>query len=87
MIAVVQGVLLALAALSLGLRTTSMLVPRVHPIARLVLAAIVGTMFTVAALQLSDSYQVHDLGLGLLISLAPVGVFDVLKWWFRWKRA
>jgi hypothetical protein len=37
-------------------------------------------------MQISDRYQVHDLGLGLLVSLAPVGVYDLVKWWLRRKR-
>ena len=28
--------------------------------------------------------SVFELGLGLLLSLSPVGVFDLVKWWFRW---
>ena len=86
MIAAIQGVLIALAALSLGLRATSLLVLWLHPIARLATAGIVGAILAIATLQISDRYGVHDLGLGLLMSLSPVGVFDVLKWWFRWKR-
>jgi hypothetical protein len=82
----VAGILLALAAMSLGLRTTSLLIPRVAPLARLVVSAIVGTILVTATLQICDRYQVHDLGLGLLISLAPVGIFDLLKWWYRRKR-
>ena len=77
------GPLLALAALSLGLRTTWILIPRVHPIVRLVAACLIGTIFTVATLQVCDRYSVYDLGLGLLLSLSPVGVFDLLKWWYR----
>lgn len=80
------AVLVALAAASLGLRTTSLLIPRVHPLARFVAAAIIGSALTTATLRISERYQVHDLGLGLLVSLAPVGVFDLAKWWFRWKK-
>ena len=80
------GVLLALAALSLGLRATSLLMPRVNAFVRLAVSAVVGTILVLATLQLSDRYQVHDLGLGLLISLSPVGVFDLLKWWHRRTR-
>ena len=82
----VVGVLLALAALSLGLRTTSVLIPRVHPLIRLLISAIIGTAFMTGTLQVSDRYQVHDLGLGLLVSLSPVGVFDLAKWWYRFRR-
>ena len=83
---VVVGVLLALAALSLGLRTTSVLLSRVHPLLRMLVSIAIGTVFVMVTLQLSDRYQVHDLGLGLLVSLSPVGVFDVAKWWFRWNK-
>jgi hypothetical protein len=82
----VVGVLLALAAMSLGLRTTALLIPRVAPMLRLLAAAIVGTILVLATLQLCDRYAVYDLGLGLLLSLAPVGIFDLLKWWHRRKR-
>ena len=80
------GVLLALAAVSLGLRTTSLIIPRQHPLLRLAVSSLVGIILVLATLQLCDRYQVHDLGLGLLLSLAPVGVFDLLKWWFRRNR-
>ena len=80
------GVLVALAAVSLGLRTTSLLIPRVHPLARFVISAVVGWVLAAATLQICDRYQVHDLGLGLLVSLSPVGLYDLAKWWLRWKR-
>ena len=80
------GVLLALAAVSLGLRTTSVLVPRVHPLLRLFVSVIIGTALMMGTLQISDRYHVHDLGLGLLVSLSPVGVFDVVKWWYRYRK-
>jgi hypothetical protein len=82
---VAVGLLLALAAVSLGLRTTSLLLPRVHPLVRLAVSSVIGTILVVATLQICDRYQVHDLGLGLLVSVAPVGVFDLAKWWFRRK--
>ena len=85
MTALVVGPLLALAAVCLGLRTTAVLIPRVHPMARLVTACLIGAIFVAVTLQLSDRYRVYDLGLGLLVSLSPVGVFDLLKWWFRWR--
>ena len=81
----VVGVLLALAAVSLGLRTTSVLIPRVHPLLRLAVSSVIGTILVLATLQICDRYHVHDLGLGLLLSLAPVGIFDLAKWWFRRK--
>lgn len=82
---VAVGLLLALAAVSLGLRTTSLVMPRLHPLVRLAVASIIGTILVVATLQICDRYRVHDLGLGLLVSVAPVGVFDLAKWWFRRK--
>jgi hypothetical protein len=81
------GVLLALAATSLGLRVANVLIPRVHPLGRLLIAAVIGSALTTATLRFCDRYGVHDLGLGVLVSLAPVGVFDLLKWWFRWRRS
>lgn len=86
MILVVVGVLLALAAVSLGLRTTSVLIPRVSPLVRLLSSIVIGVVFVIVMLQVSDRYRVHDLGLGLLLSLSPVGVYDLAKWWFRWQR-
>ena len=85
MTVVLVGVLLALAAVSLGLRTTSLLIPRVHPLVRLAVSSVIGTIMVLATLQICDRYHVHDLGLGLLVSLAPVGVFDLAKWWYRRK--
>ena len=79
------GVLLALAAITLGLRATGLLIPRVPPLLRLAMSAIIGTILVLATLQICDRYRVHDLGLGLLISLAPVGIFDLAKWWYRRK--
>ena len=79
------AVLVSLAAISLGLRATNVLIARAHPLARLIVAAVIGTVITMATLRISDSYQVHDLGLGLLVSLSPVGLYDLAKWWFRWR--
>jgi hypothetical protein len=76
-----------LAAVSLGLRVVSLLIgERVNAYLRLLMAILIGTAIVVYALQLCDRYQVHDLGLGLLVSLAPVGVYDVAKWWLRSRR-
>jgi hypothetical protein len=86
MTVVAVGVLLALAAVSLGLRATSLLMPRAHPLLRLAVSATIGTILVLATLQICDRYGLHDLGLGLLLSLAPVGLFDVTKWWYRRKR-
>ena len=86
MSAVIIG-LVALAAISLGLRTTSVLLgPGVHPVGRLLLSIAAGTLITLVILELTESYGVFELGLGLLLSLSPVGVFDLLKWWFRSDR-
>jgi hypothetical protein len=86
MVVFVQSALLALTALSLGLRTTSVIAHRLHPVARILVAAIVGSLFVVAGMQLAMRNHLHDLGLGLLLSLSPVGVFDGMKWWYRWQR-
>lgn len=79
--------LLLLAAVSIGLRMTVGLVARVHPAARLAAAIVVGGIMSAAFLMYCDSQRVLEFGLGLLISLSPVGVFDVVKWWFLWDRA
>ena len=78
--------LLVLAALCLGLRTTSVLTPRIHPLVRLLLSLLIGGIMTLAFLELCRSYQAFELGLGLLASLSPVGLFDLAKWWFRRRR-
>lgn len=79
--------LLGLAALCLGLRMTSVLFSdRVHPIIRLLLSVLLGGIMTLALLELCRSYNVFELGLGLLASLSPVGLFDFAKWWFTWTR-
>jgi hypothetical protein len=85
MTALVIGPLLGLAAASLGLRTTSVLIPGVHPVLRVIVSLAIGLVFVLATLQVSDSYHVYDMGLGLLLSLAPVGIYDLAKWWFRWR--
>jgi hypothetical protein len=80
----VMAVLLALASISLGLRTTSLYVSeRVHPVGRLALAVFTGSLMTALILQVCLNYRLLELGLGLLFSLSPVGVYDLLKWWFR----
>lgn len=83
MTVVFLGALLALAAISLGLRTTSVLIPRANPLVRLTASIVVGTVFVLVTLRISDRYSVHDLGLGLLVSLSPVGVYDLAKWRYR----
>ena len=78
--------LLVLAALCLGLRTTAVLIPRIHRFIRLLLSLLIGGIMTLAVLELCRSYDVFELGLGLLASLAPVGMFDLAKWWFQRTR-
>ena len=79
---------LLLAAASLGLRFISLLIgERVNAYLRLLMALVIGTALVVLSMRICDSYQVHDLGLGLLVSLAPVGVYDLAKWWLRSRRA
>jgi len=77
-------VLVTLAALSLGLRTTSLLVsPSVHPLDRLALSVVAGALWTAVVFEAATSYRIFDFGLGLMLSLSPAGLFDVTKWWFR----
>jgi hypothetical protein len=76
--------LVLLAGLSLGLRTTSMLIDAgAHPLDRLAVAVIAGSLWTAVVLEVSSSYRVFDFGLGLMLSLSPAGLFDFTKWWFR----
>jgi hypothetical protein len=79
----VLNVLLVLAAAALGLRVTSVLVPRLHPWLRLLISLAIGAAITVYVLQVAAQREVYDLGLGLLVSLSPVGIYDLVKWWFR----
>lgn len=82
---VVYGLLL-LAAISLGLRSTSIFIsPRTHPLIRLAVSLVVGTLIVLVTLEVCESYEVFPMGMGLLLSLSPVGVFDLAKWWFRWR--
>ena len=79
-------VLLVLAAISLGLRTTSVLLsPGIHPATRFVISLAAGGLMTLVALRICDSYRVFEFGLGMLVSLSPVGLFDLAKWWFKWR--
>lgn len=78
--------LLLLAAASLGLRATVSLVARLHPVARLIAAVLIGGLLSLAFLEYCDRNRVFEFGLGLLLALSPVGVFDLVKWWFRWGR-
>ena len=76
--------LVSLAGLSLGLRTTSLLMdPMAHPLDRLALSIVAGALWTAVVLEVSDSYRIFDFGLGLMLSLSPAGLFDITKWWFR----
>lgn len=77
-------VLVTLAGLSLGLRTTSvMLNPVLHPLDRLACAIIAGGIWTAVVFEVANSYRIYDFGLGLMLSLSPAGLFDITKWWFR----
>ena len=78
--------LVALAAISLGLRATSVFgAAAVHPVARLGISLAAGLLMTAVLLEVAESYRVFDLGIGLLLSLSPVGLYDLAKWWFRWR--
>jgi hypothetical protein len=77
-------VLVMLAALSLGLRTTSVLMaPATHPMDRLAFSVLAGTLLAALVFEIATTYRIFDFGLGLMLSLAPVGLFDLVKWWFR----
>ncbi len=82
MIVAVAALLLA-ASLSVGLRATSGWLDHWHPLDRLVLATVLGGVIIAASLLVCERYQVVQAGYGLAFSLAPVGLFDVTKWWFR----
>lgn len=76
--------LVALAGLCLGLRTTSVMLPlSVHPLDRLSLSVVAGTIWTAVVFDVANSYRIYDFGLGLMLSLSPAGLFDITKWWFR----
>jgi hypothetical protein len=47
---------------------------------------LVGAILVSATLEICESYHVLDMGVGLLLSLSPVGVYDLAKWWFRWRK-
>jgi hypothetical protein len=81
---VLVAALLAAASISLGLRATSLFVDdRVHPMDRLALATIAGALITAVILQVFASYRLSEFAVGMLLSLSPVGPFDLIKWWFR----
>jgi hypothetical protein len=77
-------VLVTLAGLCLGLRTTSvLLIPTAHPLDRLALSIVAGAFWTALVFEVANSYRIYDFGLGLMLSLSPAGLFDLTKWWFR----
>jgi len=79
--------LLAAAAVTLGLRTTAVLDGReVHPMDRLALGLVAGVSLVWVSLAVSTRYRAFEAGLGLLVSLAPVGVYDLLRWYYRARR-
>lgn len=79
--------LLVAAAVTLGLRTTTVLDGReVHPVDRLALALVAGVALVWVGLAVSTRYRAFEAGLGLLVSLAPVGVYDLLRWYHRARR-
>ncbi len=79
--------LLAAAAVTLGLRTTTVLDGReVHPVDRLALGLVAGVSLVWVSLALSTRYRAFEAGLGLLVSLAPAGLYDLLRWYYRARR-
>jgi hypothetical protein len=86
MIVAVAALLLA-ASLSVGLRATSGWFDDWHPFDRFLLAIALGAIMVAASLMLSSRYGVIQAGYGLAFSLAPVGVYDTLKWWHRSRGA
>jgi hypothetical protein len=79
--------LLVAAAISLGLRSTAAHDARApHPLDRLVVGLGAGGALVWAGLLLSSRWRVFEAGLGLLVSLAPVGLYDLARWWYLSKR-
>lgn len=79
--------LLAAAAVTLGLRSTTVLDGReVHPVDRLALGLVAGVSLVWVSLAVSTRYRAFEAGLGLLVSLAPVGAYDLLRWYYRARR-
>ena len=77
-------VLLAWAAISLGFRTVGGWLHKVsHPLDRLAMSVMAGVVLVGLALSVSYRLRIFEAGLGLVASLAPVGVFDLAKWWHR----
>jgi hypothetical protein len=82
MIVAVAALLFA-ASLSVGLRSTSGWLDHWHPVDRLAMAIVFGGLLTAAALAIAARSGLMEAGYGLAFSLAPVGFFDLAKWWFR----
>ena len=82
MIVAIAALLLA-ACLSIGLRMTSGWLDHWHPMDRLLMAIVLGGLLVGTALAISARSGLTQAGLGLAFSLAPVGLFDITKWWFR----
>ncbi len=79
--------LLVAAAISLGLRSTTAYDARApHPLDRLMVGLVAGGALVWAGLMLSLRWRVFEAGLGLLVSLAPVGLYDLARWWYLSKR-
>ena len=76
--------LVTLAGLSLGLRSTSVVMsPAAHPLDRMALSILAGALWTAVVFEVAESYRIFDFCLGLMLSLSPVGLFDLTKWWLR----
>lgn len=86
MIVATAAVLFA-ACLSIGLRSTSGGLDHWHPMDRLLLAMSLGGLMITAALVVSARFGLMQAGFGLACSLAPVGLFDLAKWWFQSRRS
>lgn len=72
------------AALSLGIRSTTVLDAwQPHPVDRLLAGFAAGSALVWIALVFSWRWGAAEAGLGLVASLAPVGVYDVVRWFYR----
>ena len=83
---VAVAALLVATSLSVGLRATSGWLDHVHPMDRLLTAVVLGGVIVAASLLVCARYGITAAGYGLAFSFAPVGVYDVTKWWFRSRR-
>ena len=80
---VAMVMLLVAAAISLGLRSTAAYDARApHPLDRLMVGLVAGGALVWVGLMLSARWRVFEAGLGLLVSLAPVGLYDLARWWY-----